>query len=175
MKVILLKDVENLGRIGDVKEVSPGYARNYLLRRGLVVEATASQLKRLEELHRRRAKEDQRRLTEAQQLAERLSALEVRQEARAGEGGRLFGSITNQDVAAALKDQHGIEIDRRDVELDEPIRTLGTHTVTVRLGGGVQAQLRVVVVEEGVTETAAAAAGEAAAEEAPAEPTATSA
>jgi large subunit ribosomal protein L9 len=158
MKVILLKDVDNLGRIGDVKDVAPGYARNFLLPRALVVEATPGQMKRIELLHRQREKEDARRLTEAQQLSARLETLTVTVPARVGEQGRLFGSVTNQDVAAALKEQHGIELDRRDVELADPIRTLGSHQVTVRLGGNVQAQLRVDVVEEGGQAPAAAAA-----------------
>ena len=148
MKVILIKDVDNLGRIGDVKEVAPGYARNYLLRRNLVVQATPGQMNRLESLRAIRAKDDARRLSEAQTLAERIAALEVTIPARVGEQGRLFGSVTNQDVAAALKEQHGVDIDRRDVALDEPIRTLGTHTVDVRLGGQVHGQLKVEVVDE---------------------------
>ncbi|HVG95621.1 MAG TPA: 50S ribosomal protein L9 [Chloroflexota bacterium] len=159
MKVILLKDVDHLGRIGDVKEVAPGYARNFLLPRSMVVEANAGQMKRLEQLQRQRQKEDVRRLTEAQQLAARLEALEVNIPARVGEQGRLFGSVTNQDVAAALIEQHGITLDRRDVELADPIRALGTHQVTVRLGGEVRAQVRVNVVEEGGQAPAAAAAG----------------
>lgn len=164
MKIILVKDVDNLGRVGDVKEVAPGYARNFLLRRALAVEASPVQMKRLEVLRNQRAKEDARRLTEAQTLGERISALEVTIPARVGEQGRLFGSVTNQDVAAALREQHAVEIDRRDVELDEPIRTLGTHTVTVRLGGSVQAQLRVTVVDEGRQEAEAATPATAAAE-----------
>ena len=164
MKVILLKDVEHLGRVGDVKEVAPGYARNFLLPRGMVVGASAGQMKRLEQLQRQRQKEDVRRLTESQQLAARLEALEVNIPARVGEQGRLFGSVTNQDVAAALKEQHDITLDRRDVELGDPIRTLGTHQVTVRLGGNVQAQVRVNVVEEGGQAPAAAAAGSGAGE-----------
>jgi large subunit ribosomal protein L9 len=155
VKIILLKDVDQLGRTGDVKEVSPGYARNYLLRQGMAVPATEGQMKQLQVLQNRRAKEDKRRLTEAQQLGERLSALDITVTARAGEQGRLFGSVTNQDVAAALKEEHGMEVDRRDIEVPEPIRTLGTHTVTVRLGGKVQAQLRVNVVEEGAAAAAA--------------------
>ena len=158
MKVILTKDVPNLGRVGDVKEVANGYARNFLMPRGLVVPATEGQLKQLHVFHARRAKEDAQRLSEAQQLAQRLAALQVIIPGRVGEQGRLFGSVTNQDVAAALKEQHGIEIDRRDIELAEPIRTLGSHTVDVRLGGEVHGQLRVEVVDE------AQAAGEAAAE-----------
>ena len=155
MKVILLNDVPNLGRTGDVKDVAPGYARNFLLRRGLATEATQSALKQIQILHNRRAKEDVKRLTESQQLAERLGQLEITIPARVGDQGRLFGSVTNSDVAAALKEQHGIEIDRRDIEL-EPIRALGTHTVEVRLSGQVHAQVRANVVAE--NEPAAAAA-----------------
>jgi large subunit ribosomal protein L9 len=157
MKVILLKDVDNLGRTGDVKDVAPGYARNFLLRRGLATEATQGALKQIQVLHNRRAKEDTRRLTEAQALAQRLGALEITINARTGEQGRLFGSVTNSDVAGALKEQHGIEIDRRDIEL-EPIRSLGQHTVDVRLGGQVHAQVRVNVVAENAEPAAAAAA-----------------
>lgn len=158
MKVILLKDVDKLGRTGDVKEVSAGYARNYLLRQGMAAPATEGQMKQLQALQNRRAKEDARRAEEAQQLAGRLGTLEVTVTARAGEQGRLFGSVTNQDVAAALKEQHGVEVDRRDIEVAEPIRTLGTHTVTVRVAGQAQAQLRVNVMGEGATGAAAAAA-----------------
>jgi large subunit ribosomal protein L9 len=157
MKVILLNDVPNLGRTGDVKDVAPGYARNFLLRRGLATEATQSALKQIQVLHTRRAKEDVKRLTESQQLAERLGQLEITIPARVGEQGRLFGSVTNSDVAAALKEQHGIEIDRRDIEL-EPIRALGTHTVEVRLSGQVHAQFRANVVPENEPAAAAAAA-----------------
>ena len=157
MKVILLNDVPNLGRTGDVKDVAPGYARNFLLRRGLATEATQGALKQIQALQNRRAKEDVKRMTEAQQLAERLGQIEISIPARVGEQGRLFGSITNSDVAAALKEQHGIEIDRRDIEL-EPIRALGTHTVEVRLSGQVHAQIRANVVAENEPAAAAAAA-----------------
>jgi large subunit ribosomal protein L9 len=158
VKVILLKDVDNLGRTGDVRDVAPGYARNFLLRRALATPATEGALKQIDMLKQRRAKEDARRLTEAQTLAERLGQLSLTIPVRAGAEGRLFGSVTNSDVAAALKEQHGIEIDRRDVALDETIRTLGEHTVDVRLGGQVHAQLRVSVVDEAAQPAAAATA-----------------
>ncbi|CAA9281022.1 MAG: LSU ribosomal protein L9p [uncultured Chloroflexi bacterium] len=159
MKVILLKDVDTLGRTGDVKDVAPGYARNFLLRRALATPATAGSLKQIDLLKQRRAKEDVRRMTETQSLAERIGQLQVTISARAGAEGRLFGSVTNSDVAAALKEQHGIEIDRRDVALDESIRTLGDHTVDIRFSGQVHAQLRVAVVDEaGAVAPAGAAA-----------------
>ncbi len=161
MKVILLQDVEHLGRMGDVKEVAPGYARNYLIRRGLVLPATPQALQRLDVLRRRREQEDARRAAQAQTLAERLASVTVVIPARVGEQGRLFGSVTNQDIAGALKEQHGLEIDRRDIELEEPLRTLGTHTVSVHLGGQVRAQVRVEVVEEGQQAAASAAAAQA--------------
>lgn len=157
VKVILLKDVENLGRTGDVRDVAPGYARNFLLRRALAAPATEGALKQIDLLKQRRAKEDARRLTESQTLAQRLSQLMLTIPARVGAEGRLFGSVTNSDVAAALKEQYGIEIDRRDVALDESIRTLGEHTVDVRLGGQVHAQLRVNVVDEATAPAAATA------------------
>ncbi len=161
MKVILLQDVEHLGRMGDVKEVAPGYARNYLIRRGLVLPATPQALQRLDVLRRRREQEDARRAAQAQTLAERLASVTVVIPARVGEQGRLFGSVTNQDIAGALKEQHGLQIDRRDIELEEPLRTLGTHTVSVHLGGQVRAQVRVEVVEEGQQAAASAAAAQA--------------
>ena len=148
MKIILVTDVANLGRMGDVKEVAPGYGRNFLLPRGFAVLATPGQMKQLEVLHARRAKEDKRRLTEAETLADRLGQLVVSITVRVGADDRLFGSVTNTDVATALQEQHAIEIDRRDIELDDPIRTLGDHTVSVRLGGQVQGQLKVQVVKE---------------------------
>ncbi|MBU6152146.1 MAG: 50S ribosomal protein L9 [Chloroflexi bacterium] len=146
MKVILLKDVDNLGRVGDVKEVSAGYARNFLLRQAMVVEATPSQLKRIDSLKVQRKKEDDRRHAEAMTLAERIGTLSVTVDARAGEGGKLFGTVTTADVVAALKAQHAIEIDRRNVELDGTVRTVGDHSASIKLAGQVQASLKVEVV-----------------------------
>lgn len=146
MKVILLQDVENLGRTGDVREVSAGYARNYLLRQSLVVEANPSQLKRVEALQARGRKEEERRRHEAMSLAEKLGALTVTMPVRVGEGGRLFGTVTNADVVAALKLQHGHEIDRRHVEIAEAIRAVGPHEATIRLEAQVQATLKLDVV-----------------------------
>lgn len=156
MKVILVKDVDNLGRTGDVKDVAAGYARNFLLRRGLVVPATEGQMKRLDILRAQRRKEDDRRLTEAEQLAQRISALTVTIPARVGEQGRLFGSVTSQDIADAFMQQHAIEVDRRDLALDDPIRTLGSHSVDLRLGGQVHAQVKVEVVDQAAAEAAGA-------------------
>jgi large subunit ribosomal protein L9 len=146
MKVILLQDVENLGRTGDVREVSAGYARNYLLRQSLVVEANPSQLKRVEALQARGRKEEERRRRDAMSLAEKLGSLTVTMPVRVGGGGRLFGTVTNADVVAALKSQHGHELDRRNVEIAEAIRSVGPHEATVRLAAQVQATLKLDVV-----------------------------
>lgn len=152
MKVVLLKDVENLGTTGDVREVANGYARNFLLPRGLVVPASPAQMKWVEALRARAEKERERAASEARAAAERLSDLTVTIAARVGEGGRLFGSVTTQDVADALREQHGVAIDRRQLELEEPLRILGTHQVPVRVGTGMTAQVTVEVVAEAGSE-----------------------
>jgi large subunit ribosomal protein L9 len=143
--------------MGDVKEVANGYGRNYLFPKGFAILATPGQLKQVDVLQARRAKEDAKRQSEAEALATRLGTLAVSIPVRVGAEDRLFGSVTNADIAAALREQHEVEIDRRDVDLDDPIRTLGEHTVTVRLGGQVQGHLKVNVVKEGETAEPAAA------------------
>lgn len=150
MEVILQQDVENLGTIGDVVKVKRGYARNYLLPRGLALEADAKNLAVLE--HRKRALGAKRakvqKVNEAS--AAKLTSLSVAIPARAGEGEKLFGSVTNLDIQKALATQ-GFEIDRKKILLDNPIKSLGEHTVIVDLGAGVRAPLKVSVVrrEEG--------------------------
>lgn len=149
MKVILLQDVDNLGRTGDVREVSAGFARNYLLRQSLVVEASPEQLRRIESLQARRRKDDERRHAESMSLAEKLGAITVTMKVRVGEGGRLHGTVTNADVATALKAQHGHDIDRRQVEIAAAIRATGLHEATIRLESQVHATLKIDVVAIG--------------------------
>lgn len=148
MKVILLADVRNLGRKGATVDVAEGYGRNFLIPRGLAVEATAGNLKtaaiQQEQLERKRAKE----AAEAKALAARLSELTVTIRAKTGDKGRLFGSVTSQDIVAALAKQHKVKIDRRRLELKEPLKQLGTYTVTVRLHPEASADLKVHVAEE---------------------------
>lgn len=148
MKVILLADVRNLGRKGATVEVAEGYGRNFLIPRGLAVEATTGNLKtaalQQAQAERKRAKE----AAEAKELAARLSELTVTIRAKTGDKGRLFGSVTGQDVAQALAKQHKVKIDRRRLDLKEPIKQLGTYTVTVRLHPEATADLRVHVTEE---------------------------
>jgi large subunit ribosomal protein L9 len=145
MDVILQQDVENVGTIGDVVKVKPGYARNYLLPRGLALRADAKNLAVLE--HRKRSLAAKRaKVAKANQAAAtRLGTLSLSIAARAGEEQKLFGSVTNLDIQKALAAQ-GFEIDRKKIHLEGPIKTLGDHVVTVDLGAGVRAPLKLTVV-----------------------------
>ena len=133
MKLILTQEVTGLGSSGDTVEVKGGYGRNYLLPRGLAMIATRGAEKQVASLRRARAARDVRTLEEAQAIAGRLSGLTVTLPARSGDGGRLFGRITTADVAAAVTAAGGPELDRRRIELPNSIKTVGTHTVTVRV------------------------------------------
>jgi len=133
MKVILQKPVDKLGVPGDVVDVADGYARNYLVPRGLAVKATKGGVKHVESLKRAHAVRVDAAKADAEQLAARLTASPVRVSAHAGEEGKLFGSVTASDIAQAIGDQAGIRVDRHDVHLDEPIRSVGTHEVRVHL------------------------------------------
>lgn len=145
MEVILREDVPHLGHIGDIVKVRPGYARNYLLPRGLATVADKRNLRVLE--HEKRVVEEKRKraMSAAEQLAKKLAATAITITARAGEEGKLFGSVTNIDVERALGEA-GLTIERRRIRLDEPIKTLGEHKVSVALAAGVQADLTVAVI-----------------------------
>ena len=144
MEVILREDVQNLGTVGDVVKVKPGYARNFLLPRGLAVVADRRNVRVLE--HQKRVVADKREhdRREAQAAAQKLSSIRVTVKARAGEEGKLFGSVTNLDIEKALSEQ-GINVERRRIRLEEPIKSIGEHVVPVHLGVGVDAQITVVV------------------------------
>ena len=164
MEVILREDIIHLGTTGDIVKVKPGYARNYLLPRGLAVMADRRNVGELEH-HKRLAgrKRDQDRL-QAQSVADKVAALNLSFTAKAGEEGKLFGSITNLDIEAQLSEQ-GISIDRRRIRIDEPIKSIGDHKVKVHLSGGVVADLALNVAAEGASagdggESAAAGAGD---------------
>jgi large subunit ribosomal protein L9 len=147
MEVILREDVKSLGKAGELVKVKPGYARNYLLPRGLAFEATEGNRKRiLAESKARGARMAEERTT-AEAFAATLRGVSITLARKAGEGDRLFGSITAQDLADALARQ-GHAVDRRKIELEHPIKSLGEHLVPVRLHHEVQAELRVTVVAE---------------------------
>jgi len=145
MKVVLLKDVTGLGSAGRIQDVKEGYARNYLLPRGLALEATEGALKALKSQQQTAQQRTDRVRADAEQLAKRLEHLVVTIPARAGEGGRLFGSVTAQDITDALVDQ-GLKISKKQVELSEPIRSAGFFKVAIRLAPQLLAQVDVNVV-----------------------------
>ncbi|MFO7172653.1 MAG: 50S ribosomal protein L9 [Bacillota bacterium] len=148
MKVILKQDVKGLGKKGSVVEVAEGYARNYLFPRGLAVEAAGGAMRALEEQKKAERMKEERLRREAQALRDRLHGQTVRVPVRAGEGGRLFGSVTTKDIADAISRLLGQEFDRKKVELEEPIKALGTYPVLLRLGYEITAQIRVEVVAQ---------------------------
>ncbi len=133
VKVILREAVKGLGAAGAIVDVAPGYARNFLLPKGLVEEATEGNLARRAAERARVAARQKQDLDDARLVAERLKTQAVSVTAKAGESGRLFGSVTASDVAAAVGEQCGIEVDRRKVVLDEPLKTVGEHEVRLHL------------------------------------------
>ncbi len=142
-KVILLQEVPGLGKPGDVKTVADGYARNYLLPRQMVTQATPSALATLGERVATEQRRQAKLKAELDALAERLNAVTLTFTVRTGSQGRLYGSVTNQDIANALRDTQNIVIDRRSIVLSEPLRALGTFKVPVRLGTGVEPAITV--------------------------------
>jgi len=144
VEVILRDDIPNLGAVGDIVRVRPGYARNYLLPRGLAIEASRRNLRMLEHQKRLVAAKASRDRKEAEARANALDGLELVVHARVGEEGRLFGSVTNLDIERLLQ-ARGFAIERRKILLEEPIKQLGRYAVPVHLGGDVRAMIQVVV------------------------------
>lgn len=163
MEVILSEEVAHLGTIGDVVKVKPGYARNYLLPRGLALLADKRNVKQLE--HRKRVVEGRRQrvLNLARSAAEKISSLKIVLRARAGDEGKLFGSVTNIDLEKALISR-GITVERRRIRVAEPIKQLGEHKVSVHLGVGVDAEFTVLVEAVEAEEATSASSAEAVAE-----------
>jgi large subunit ribosomal protein L9 len=147
IEVILREDIQTLGQAGELVRVKPGYARNYLLPQGLAYEATEGNKKRIAAETRVRASRNQAERTEAERFAATLNEVTLTLSGKAGEEGKLFGSITSQDVADALGRQ-GHAVDKRKIELEHPIKTTGSHTVAIRLHPEVHAELHVSVVAE---------------------------
>lgn len=148
MKVILRADVANVGRKGDVLDVSDGFARNYLVPQGLALKATDGALAQAQAMRRSRDVKEMRDREGAEEVARRLTPAVIRIPARAGAEGRLFGSVTSADIADAVAAQTGITLDRRRVHLDDPIKNLGSHEIAVRLHADVEARLQVEVVSD---------------------------
>lgn len=148
MIVILKKDIKGTGKAGDVIKVSPGYARNMLIPKGLAVEATDGNVKSLEKQKKLQAEKQAEEKANATQLAKELSEKNLEIKTKAGEGGRLFGSITNKDISEAMVKQFNIKIDKRKIILDSPIKTLGVANVEIKLYPEVVGKLSVQVTEE---------------------------
>jgi len=147
MEVILREDVQSLGKAGQLVRVKPGYARNFLLPRGLAFEATEGNKKRIDAEAKARATKASAEKAASEQLGAQLASITLTLRGKAGDEGKLFGSITSQDIAAALAAQ-GFTVDKRKLELEHPIKTVGFHSVTVRLQSDVHAEVKVNIVPE---------------------------
>ncbi len=152
MEILLKQDVENLGSAGDIVNVKPGYARNYLIPRGLAMPATPGLRKQAQQIKQAAERRRLRELKTAQDLADRISQVTLNFRAKAGESGRLYGSITSTAIAEALSETLGVEIDRRRLRMDHPLRELGEHEITIHLAQSVDATFKVVVEPEGELE-----------------------
>lgn len=164
MKLILRADVDNLGRLGDIVSVKPGYGRNYLIPQGLAMQASKANLKQFELERNRLQKAMDEIRAQSQSLADKINAVVLTIPVRVGEGGKLYGSVTSANLSEQLAEQ-GVELDRKKIDLDEPIRSLGEYAVPVKLLQDVTAEIKVQVVrhdtgtfeEEGAEQAAEAA------------------
>jgi large subunit ribosomal protein L9 len=148
MKVVFLEDIADVASAGDVQDVASGYARNYLIPKGFATPATKQALERVEKLRKAAAQRQTQALAEAQELANRMEGLTVTFAVKVGEGGRLFGSVTAGNIAEEIEKVIGQEIDRRRIVLDQPLREIGTHSISLRLARDVMAQVTVNIESE---------------------------
>jgi len=145
MKVILLKDIKGTGKKDQILEVSDGFGRNYLLPRKLAVEATSEALNSIEKSKSAAKHREDVKKNEAETAARELKGKTVTVKVRAGENGRLYGSITTQEIADALKAQHGVELDKRKIELDEKVTSVGQTTITLKMYAGVATKMNLII------------------------------
>lgn len=148
MKVVLLQDVKDLGKKGELVNASDGYARNFLFPRKLAVEATAGKLKEIEDKKSSERNRKEMELKAAKELADKLNKVEISFKTKAGENGKLFGSITGKDIADAIKSQHKLEVDKKKIVLHDAIKALGTYQVEIKVYPEVSAKVSVKVIEE---------------------------
>ncbi len=148
MKVLFLEDVPPVTKSGEIKDVAPGYARNYLIPRNLAIVATPAAMKSAELLRQARLKQKAKTEAELKELAAQLEGKGVSIKAKVGGGDRLYGSITKADIAATVQQQLGVKLDKRRIQLDKPIRKLGIHEVVIKLSPEIEAKLKVSVAEE---------------------------
>lgn len=148
MKVILKADVKGKGKKGQMIEVAEGYARNFLMPKGLAVPATADAVNTMRLQEKAKAKADAEAKAAATEIAEKLKGLQVKVPSKGGEGGKLFGAVTGREIAAALKEQHDVDIDSKKLVLDEPIKSFGSYEVKAKLGFEISGTVYVIVTEE---------------------------
>jgi large subunit ribosomal protein L9 len=148
VKVILQQDVPNLGHAGDVKQVAPGFFRNYLLPRGLAVEASAGNVRALQSNTTVRSSQLARAKEQTDTLARKIQDVTVTIPVKLGEQGRIYGSVTNKDISEALAQQAALTVDRHKIELREPLKAIGVHAVPIKLDHGIETSLRVDLVPE---------------------------
>ncbi|ABI69823.1 50S ribosomal protein L9 [Syntrophomonas wolfei] len=148
MKVILIQEVKNLGKAGEIKEVSDGYARNFLIPRGLAEEATKGKVKESEEKKLKMQRKKEKELSEAEKLKEKLQGKTISIKARAGGADRLFGAVTSREISEILQQELGIVIDKKKIELPQPIKQLGEYKVKVKVYPSIQAEIKVIVAAE---------------------------
>ncbi len=148
MKVILKADVRGKGKKGQMIEVAEGYARNFLMPKGLAVLATADAVNTMRLQEKAKAKADAEAKAAATEIAEKLKGLQVKVVSKGGEGGKLFGAVMGREISAALKEQHGVDIDSKKLVLDEPIKSFGSYQVKAKLGFEISGTVYVIVTEE---------------------------
>ena len=148
MKVILKADVRGKGKKGQMIEVAEGYARNFLMPKGLAVLATADAVNTMRLQEKAKAKADAEAKAAATDIAEKLKGMQVKVVSKGGEGGKLFGAVTGREISAALKEQHGVDIDSKKLVLDEPIKSFGSYQVKAKLGFEISGTVYVIVTEE---------------------------
>ncbi|HDP69687.1 MAG TPA: 50S ribosomal protein L9 [Actinobacteria bacterium] len=146
MKIILVKDVVSLGKEGEVVGVSPGYARNFLFPKGLAIDATSGNLKMLEKKREVSTKKEAEIKAEAEEIAKKLSKKAVRLSVKSGEKGKLYGSITNKDIAESIKSEFDVSLDKRKIELGESIKSVGKYSANIKLHPEVEVQINIEVV-----------------------------
>ena len=147
MKVVFLEDVRGQGKKGEMKDVSDGYARNYLLPRKLAAEATADAINAIKLKEKAKAAQQAKEKAQAQEYAAKLGAVQVTIRAKAGNGGKLFGSVTSEAISKALKEQFDMDIEKNRIVQNDPIKSFGSYTVRAKLGYEVSADINVLVVE----------------------------
>ena len=143
MKVLLIKDVKSLGKAGEVKEVKDGYGKNFLIAKGFAKHATPEIIEEHKKMMAEKEAQEKAEIARLQELAKKLDKLEVIVKKKVGENGHLFGAVTKEEIAEALKAEHGIEIDKKHITEKKPIKSVGEHDVDVKLGHGIHATLHV--------------------------------